>query len=257
MGNLSRCVLELLRQDEQKNTKAISDLTDILLKFGYELDHICKACNEMMQPAHQLVYSNAKTEYFTKDFQTADNDLIKLTKAGKGYVDKLLYDMDYIEMVMLDCMVETSDFPSNILYDQLLQRLKAVLIFLKILHTTDYYEMLHFKSTDMSLSRYYSNFGKSMLTWDIINNVCKQIKRILNSLESETPKSSYLTKDELRFELVDRYVEMENILNIAAQNSKSIFGEKVNYKTPTPKTDIIQQLVEKRRINLKPDFPLF
>lgn len=216
-------ILQFLRSGEQ-NTRTISEFVTMLGSFGYEQQLICKACNEMMEPAHQLIISNRKVEYSLLDFLNSDNDNLMLTSAGIGYADKLMHSLDYISMVMPDCIVESSSFPIQSGYG-LLHRFRAVIAFLNILRKTDRKETSGLRML-YGRNLYIENFGETMLTWEIIRNVCVSISYILNSLETR-PLSEYLKRPELRDQMLEVYRDIENILNAAARDNKDILGETV------------------------------
>ena len=229
-------ILQFMRRDS-RYTRMISELLTMGQSFGYDPELICKACNEMMEPAHQLVISNTKIEYSLRDFLTSENDKLMLTYAGIGYTDKLIYDLDYIQMVMLDCVVENSSFPILSGYG-LLQRFRAVIAFLNELNKTDRKEMLELKMT-CGKDLYISIFGETMLTCEIIRKVCNSIWHVLLYLERN--QLEYLKNVELRNHLIEVYKDIANIVNIATQKNEEILGVTIgSYFIPKPVSSILR-----------------
>lgn len=229
-------VLQFMRL-ESRYRRTISELLTMCQSFGYDPELICKACNEMMEPAHQLIISNAKIEYSLADFLTSENDKLMLTYAGIGYTDKLMYDLDYIQMVMLDCVVESSSFPILSSHG-LLQRFRAVIAFLSELNKADHKEMLELKIT-CGKDLYISNYGETMLTWDVIRKVCTSIWHVLLYLERN--QLEYLKNVELRNQMVEVYKDIANIVNVASQKNKEVLGEIIgSYFIPKPVSSILR-----------------
>jgi ABC-type oligopeptide transport system ATPase subunit len=229
-------ILQSMRLDN-RHTRTISELLTMCQSFGYKPEIICKACNEMMEPAHQLIISNAKIEYTLSDFLSSENDKFMLTYAGIGYADKLMYDLDYIQTVMFDCVVESSGFP--ILSGHgLLQRFRAVVAFLNELNKVDRKETLELKMMH-GKDLYISNFGETMLTWEIIKDVCTSIWHVILFLESHQPK--YLKNVELRSQMTELYKDIANIMNVATQGDKEVLGKQVgSYPIPKPLSQLLQ-----------------
>ncbi len=231
--------LQFMRLGEQ-NTRTISDIVTMLENFGYKGDLICKACNEMMEPAHQLIISNSKVQYSLADFLSSENDEITLTYAGIGYAEKLIYDLDYISMVMPSCVVESSSFPV-LPGHGLLRRFRTVIAFLNELNKVDYKETFDLKSLH-SKEIYISNFGETMLMWEIIRNVCQSIWHVLYYLEG-LPSSQYLSNIDFSTQMVEVYKDIANIMNVAAQNNKDVLGGTVEYGLPRPTSKKLRDMI--------------
>lgn len=222
-------VLRLMRLGQQ-NKKSISDIITTLAYFGYGPELICRACNEMMEPAHQLIISNGRTQYSTVDFVSSENDMISLTYTGIGYADKLIHNLDYMQMVMPDCVVESSNF-SVVSRHPLFRLLKTVIAFLNELIRFDRMEMKELK-TISDIDVYFSSFGATTLTWRIVRNICTSIWRVLLFLERN--HREYLNKGELRAQMLDVYLDVANIMNIAAHRNQEALRKEVNYIIPKP-----------------------
>lgn len=213
-----------------RGTRTISDLNTMFMSFNYSPELLRRACNEMMQPAHQLVISNNKNEYSIDDFLSSESDQISLTDAGLGYTKKIMYDLDYISMVMLDSVLEDSNFP--ILSGHgLLRRFRAVIAFLSELNRVDQDELSGLKIV-FGEELYVSNFGKRMLTCEIIKRVSISIWRVLIFLERKRP--DYLKNIELRIQMIETYRDIQNLMIMAAEGYKKIFGTSISYWIPRP-----------------------
>jgi hypothetical protein len=65
---------------------------------------------------------------------------------------------------------------------------------------------------------YISNFGETMLTWEIIKDVCTSISYFLDSVKTDQPK--YLKNVELSNQMEKVYKDIANIMNVAAQMNR-------------------------------------
>jgi len=223
-------LLKYLRTGE-RNTRTIGDIVILLKSFGYKRQLIYKAFMEMMKPAHQLIISNAKSEYFPEDFLQSDNDRILLTYAGIGYADNLINNLTYISMVMPDCLLETLNL-YKINYGQLIPRFRLLIKFLGRLNEKDFDEIRYLRNK-YGLDMYTQLFGNTMLTLDIILNVTDSLHHILLYLEKQP---EYLKNIELFDQMIEIYKDIENILIISAEKNYKILNTNINYRLPRPKS---------------------
>jgi hypothetical protein len=217
-----------------KNTRNISEILTMLGSFGYGPKLICSACNEMMEPAHQLLYSNGKAKYSLDAFLSSENDLIMLTYAGIGYSEQLIYNLNYISMIMPDCVVESSGFPV-LSGHRLLSRFRAEIWFLKYLNKIDSEETSELKSK-YGISMYFENFGGTLMTWEIIKGVCESMGHLLLYLEVQRPE--FIDNAELTIQMADVYKDIASLMNSSAQINEDVLGLKISdYDIPLPGSD--------------------
>ena len=70
------------------------------------------------------------------------------------------------------------------------------------------------------------------MSWEIIQQVCYSLNRLLAFLQKE--KTYYLVQHDSRMQLLETYKDMENLLNIAADNNYKILDEIPEYEIPSP-----------------------
>ena len=180
---------------------SINNLKYILVQFGYnELNLIRPAMNSLLRVLTQLVRSDGFDEYTTNIFLNAGNQNLYLTPIGKGYIKNLIYSLDYIQEVMLDCYLPKTRFGAMISNKYLNQKLDLVYSFLLELLETDIRETNNFK-TELDLQLYYKNFGERLISYEIIQKVYPQVKNLIYSIINDDKVSEeikYFYRDTLR-----------------------------------------------------------
>lgn len=178
--------------------------------FGYTDDQLYPAINDLLRMECQLLTSDG-FDYFHKT-RGDDQETLYLTEVGKGYIDHLLFDVDFVQEVMLDTRIDSDDFPVELGMDRLEEKFTALYYFLRSLQKADELEVRRFIRTHTA-RRYTDLFGKRMLTLDMLWKMTPSVERILSSSARRYPshEGEYL-------ELIDRFISLVWVAEKANQD---------------------------------------
>ena len=191
-GNSYLIKIRILRLlSSHKHGLKINRILDVLYGFQYDLPMICKAINELKALNKRLIWSDS-VKYDFKD----ENDLIEhgstslyISTAGLGYINSLIYDLNYIQEVMLDTKVPKSFFGEGWDYSQLYERLTLVYKFLQMLNTFDIVEIRSYMS-EYSITDYeYVCHDPGLITKRMFISMKHSFEKILNSIIEKDPKN--------------------------------------------------------------------
>ncbi len=207
-----------------EKTRTLNEIACFCRGFDYPVGSLVrKALNEMMNIYCQMVRSNGFDSYEdAEDMQHGGNNSIRLTDIGSGYIEYLIYSLDYVQEVMLDCYVPPRDFPVGIPYGYLPEKLLLLHTFLRILLEADEEETLQFLRRYGKLA-YREVFGKQLLTFPIVKALTEQVTRIIRSLQQRAASqfrqypAPWLSYDEV----LQRF---ESLLNFAAKKNHDVLG---------------------------------
>lgn len=171
--------------------------------FGYSTKELIPAVNDLLRMEHQLLVSDG-FDYF-HETTGDDQETLHLTEVGKGYLDHLLFDVDFIQEVMLDTRVDSDEFPVELGIDRLEEKFTALYYFLRTLQRTDELEVRRFIRTH-NARRYTELFGKRMLTLDILVKITPSIERILYSSARK-----YSSHESDYIDLAERFVSLVRV----------------------------------------------
>jgi len=182
-GNLIKLRVLKLLQCAGDGGVSITRMIDIMSGFGYTIPMVCDAVNELMSLRMSLVWSDSVRTKFRdeEDLVNQGSTLLFITTAGKGYIENLYTNINYIQEVMLDTQVEVETFGKGWKFNHLEDRFELLLKFLSLLWKIDQDEVSAFlimKGT----KEYINSFGSTdLLTKQMFIQVNLRIDRILSS----------------------------------------------------------------------------
>jgi hypothetical protein len=205
-------ILHYLERTE-KGRRRINEITNTMAAFGFEENIVLDAMNDMMQIKHQLIRSNGFDHYEDEALKKYSSDRVLITDIGKGYINRLMYDIDYLQEVMLDTYVDGDHFPKSISYGYLIDKFRLIRLFLEEIRRTDVEEMQRFleKLPDDS---YFRAFGNHIISLEIIHAIYKPATRILRSVSRDSYEYD---------ELIDQFKSLA--LKVEADNKKLLGGK--------------------------------
>jgi len=171
--------------------------------FGYSSKELIPAINDLLRMEHQLLVSDG-FDYF-HETTGDDQETLHLTAVGKGYMDHLLFDVDFVQEVMLDSRVDSDEFPMELGIDRLEEKFTALYYFLRTLQKTDELEVRRFIHTHTA-RRYTDLFGKRMLTLDMLLKMTPSVERILYSSARR-----YQSHENEYVDLAERFVSLVRV----------------------------------------------
>jgi len=216
-------ILRYLSTSPEK-TRTLNEIAHFCRGFGYPVGSLVrKALNEMMNIYCQMVRSNGFDWYEdAEDMHHGGNNALHLTEIGNGYIEFLMYNLDYVQEVMLDCYVPPKDFPAGIPYGYLPEKLLLLHTFLRVLLEADEAESITFLRKYGSPA-YRHVFGNHLLTFSLIRELTAQVTRIIRSVQQRAPAGArqlptpWVSYDEV----LQRF---ESLLNLAAKKNHEVLG---------------------------------
>lgn len=175
----------------------IKRLISNMCGFGFSLEMICSAVNELKNENKRLLWSDAvRMNFKEEDFVNYGPTHLFLSSSGMSYIESLFTNIDYIQEVMLDTRVEASSFGQGWRYDVLEDRFELILKFLTMLSLFDQEEVELFIAENGE-EEYYSCFGsKDLITKIMFCKVKDRVDKILSSVVKNQKRGS--RKDWLR-----------------------------------------------------------
>ncbi len=207
----SRILSYLGRTDQGQ--RRISEIVNAMTSFGYDENVVLEAMNDMMQIWNQLIRSNGFDHYEDAALKKYNGDRVQLTDIGKGYIDHLVHNIDYLQEVMLDTYVDGDHFPKSISYGYLIDKFRLIRLFLEEIHRADVEEMQRFLEKNPEDS-YFEAFGHHLISLDIIQAIYQPATRILRSAGHDSYEYE---------ELIDQFESLA--LKVESVNKKLLRGE--------------------------------
>jgi hypothetical protein len=206
-----RILCYLGRTDQGR--RRINEITNAMTSFGYEENIVLDAMNDMMQIWNQLIRSNGFDHYEDEALKKYSGDRVLLTDIGKGYINHLIHNIDYLQEVMLDTYVDGDHFPKSISYGYLIDKFRLIRIFLDEIRRTDVAEMQRFLEK-LPEDAYFDAFGHHIISLDIIQAIYLPATRILHSAGHDSYEYE---------ELIDQFKSLT--LRVESDNKKLLGGE--------------------------------
>ena len=204
----------LLFLNNSENGRSINQLLDVLYGFQYSLSLIRRAINELKQLDKRLIWSDAVRLDFSSEQELVHygNTRLYITTAGKGYIEDLLFNIDYIQEVMLDTKVEADRFGEGWDYGSLEDRFTLVFEFLSMLSDIDEKEVGWYieRRGAKNYARAYNDIG--FITKTILKKVQDRVSKILSAIERTRWSESFrYFMDEHLAQYDDRIIRLENL----------------------------------------------
>jgi hypothetical protein len=196
----------------EKGQRSISEVVNSMRSFGYDESIVLDAINDMMQIWNQLLRSNGFDYYGDASLKKYNGDRVQLTDIGKGYINNLVHDIDYLQEVMLDTYVDGDHFPKSFSYGYLIEKFRLIRLFLDEIRRTDVTEMQRFLEKHPE-EAYFDTFGHHILSLDIIQAIYRPAIRILRSVARESYD---------HHELIQQFKSLA--LKVEADNNKLLRG---------------------------------
>lgn len=179
--------LRILRMaDTKAEGERLGRMTDVLQAFGYSLDLLCTALNELMLKTKRLLWNDCVQEFSTaKDLLTHRRSAVSISSRGQGYCRQLFRMIGYIQEVMLDTSGESERLGTNWDYSERDHRLSLVQKFIRLLFDEDCREVAIFHSTLGATEYARVSPGCQLLSEEILRGVKGDVERILGNEESQ------------------------------------------------------------------------
>jgi hypothetical protein len=197
----------------ENGLRRINEIITIMTTFGYEENIVVDAMNDMMQIKHQLLRSNGFDHYEDDSLKKHSSDHVLITDIGRGYVNHIIHNIDYLQEMMLDTYVDGDHFPKSISYGYLIDKFRLIRLFLEELRRTDIEEMRLFLERQPE-DACFEAFGHHIISLDIIQAIYQPATRILRSAGRESYEHD---------ELIEQFKSLA--LRVEADNRRLLGGE--------------------------------
>lgn len=151
--------------------------------FGYsETKEVKLALSDLLDYSSALLITNGLDSYNTEEeFLRSSKDIITLSEKGVGYIDHIIYNLDYIQEIILDCYMPSHWINKKIRFSNIPEKFTLLLNFLNYLYEIDLTETKYYL-TYYNIDHYRDIHGKSLITIPLINNSCNAIYSIFSSI---------------------------------------------------------------------------
>jgi hypothetical protein len=183
------------------------------LNLVSKYDAVTKALEELLRNDCQLLTSNGFDAFhITPD---DDQDEISITEIGRGYIDHLIYNIHFIQEVMLDARVR-ADFPASRLYtDKLAEKIDVMVKFLERVYHSEVEEVNIFQEKGMA--DYAKIFQPRLISLDIICRTYESTRKLLQSRMLRKRKNIIL-------EYEDVLSDYQNLMYKVLASNNHLFG---------------------------------
>jgi energy-coupling factor transporter ATP-binding protein EcfA2 len=178
-------ILKILKAKDNDSGIFVERLISILETFEYSLDDIALALNQMVNPTKRLIWTDGVFNFNTPDELIKSNkQKIYLSKAGIGYIEVLINELEYVQEMLLDTPMPTNQFNYKVEYNNIWDRLSTVFHFLNFLVLKEISENRLFLKR-YSPSIYQKQFNtSSLITKSIVQKCYNSCNTILDSIEN-------------------------------------------------------------------------
>jgi hypothetical protein len=173
-------ILRALIVKEEYGVK-VKPLIYLLNGFGYSQELILEALNELLQKPKRLLWSDSVRQFESvEDLMTHGNTYLHISSIGQGYAKNLYKSVEYIQEVMLDTAVDTSEFGHGWQYGKMEDRLKLVSRFCGMLLSQEEAELRTFIGNHGS-EEYARMFGtRTFISKEILESMRYNVLALLN-----------------------------------------------------------------------------
>jgi hypothetical protein len=181
-------------------------------------DVVTNALEELLSNDSQLLTSNGFDAFHITPED--DQDEISITEVGKSYIDKLIFNIHFIQEVMLDARVE-ANFPIPKNYnDRLSEKIEVMINFLEKMYIADVDEVQTF--LEKGIGDYAKLFQPQLISYEIIQKTFSNTKKLFQSRKLRARKDVVEEYDEI-------LEDFENLLYRVKASNHRLFG--VTYDT--------------------------
>ncbi len=160
------------------NTKTKKDLILHLESLGYLEPEIREAVDQLLTHPRRLLFSNDGDRF--EEIVT-----LGLNPAGKYYLIKLLYYLDYFELISADCFLPARSILKLEEENRSVSRISKAIKFIKYIGEVELDEIENSIQTHrMSLEEYRRTYGSELLSVSILYAVKDNILAIFSSMRS-------------------------------------------------------------------------
>lgn len=171
-------ILKELASAPGRGILRIDELCSRLRPFGYSDAVILEAINGVISQVKRLAWSDMVVAY--DNLQTPLGSRLSISRAGRFYVEKAVFSLEYLQEAHLDALVPESLLPTRYVHKSFIDRSSSLYQFLRHLHDVDLKEVQLALTT--SKSRYYETYGTTLFSTVISEALSKQLQNIAQSI---------------------------------------------------------------------------
>lgn len=156
----------------------LSDVRTAFSLFGIPEASVKAALRDLVRNECQLVRSDGLD--LLENTWGDEHDTLYLTDIGKGYLQHLILDANFVQEVMLDSRIDPSGWAKSVQFDRLTEKFLLLLAFVKEVNRADVAEAGLFIRRH-GVRKYAELFGPRLLSLDLITAMYGAVGRILAS----------------------------------------------------------------------------
>lgn len=161
-------------------TDKLINISSEMVGFEYlATGEVKPGLSDLLSYSNNLLITDGLENYHSDDeFVHSSNNNISLSSKGQKYFDKIIFSLDYIQEIMLDCYLPLDWVTKRLPFSTLPEKFSLLLDFIDYLNIidqmdTDYYIRYHF-----GRARYHTSYGHEFLTLTLLRNCCTSILSI-------------------------------------------------------------------------------
>lgn len=202
-----------------------------MVGFNYrELEDVKGGLSDLLSYSCNLLISDGLEKYNSdEEYLQSSNNHLSLSTKGKDYFDKIIFNLDYIQEIMLDSYLPSTWVWTKLPFSDLPQKFILLLDYINFLHGIDLFETRNYILYHFTKKHYQSVYGNELLTLTLLRNCCTSILNIYMKKRSSLSKAE---QDEFKnvfnkavtnlYNYNDKNFKLVGINSIAAEN---ILGE--------------------------------
>lgn len=189
------CKIRLLKCLESSGTGVleIEQLRDHLVIFGIPDQAILEGINSLISQTKRLAWSDSVVEY--ESFAQVPGSKIRLADAGRFYVRKAIFNLEYVQEAHIDSPVPTTALLRGYQSNRFSDRVTSLRLFVRHLHDIDVREVLRALAMRRA-HEYVLAYGSELISSSMTSLLGLQIQAVGQSILSGKLGSRYTTEVE-------------------------------------------------------------
>ena len=173
-------ILKELSSAPGRGILLLSDIRKRLKAFGFDDQVILEAINGVISQVKRLAWSDMVVVYHELDAPPGSR--ISISRAGRFYVDKAIYSLEYVQEVHVDVLLPEDLVPHSYVHRNFAERAGSLYSFLRHLHDMDTKEVQTALLDPESSRRYRDTYGATLFSSDMAIALGRQVLNVGNSI---------------------------------------------------------------------------
>lgn len=177
------CKIRLLKKLDNSSTGTlyVEQLRDHLATFGIPDQAVLEGINSIIAQAKRLAWSDTVVEY--ESFADAPASKLKISDAGRFYVKKAIFNLEYVQEAHIDAPLPQSAILRGYQSSRFSDRISSLRLFLRHLHDIDRDEVLRALAAHRG-HEYSEVYGTELISSAMTSVLAMQVQAIGQSILS-------------------------------------------------------------------------